>query len=109
MRYILFIVLIFLASGVSAQWNLWKSAPIDQKEFISCHVNQPSLINVSEDDTLVVDDMKFKVLGTFKGLEYYMLVRVIPFGRYYLANEASGVFEELIAMPVISQSMKAFV
>lgn len=109
MKYIFFLVLVVVASEVNSQWNLWKSAPIDQKEFSSCHVIQPSLINAPEDDTLVVDDMKFKVLGTFKGLEYYTLVRVIPFGRYYLANEASGVFEELIAMPVFSQSMKSFV
>jgi len=110
MRFIFFLVLVSVASQVNAQWNLWKSVAIDQKEFSSCHVSQPSLINSSGDnDTLVLDDMKFKILGTFKGLEYYMLVRVIPFGRYYLANEASGVFEELIAMPFFSQSMKSFV
>jgi len=110
MRYVFFLLLISTACRVNAQWNLWKSSPIDQKEFNSCHVTQPSLINSSgENDTLVIDDMKFKILGNFKGLESFTLLRVIPFGRYYLANEASGIFEELIAMPVFSQSMKVFV
>ncbi len=110
MRYIFFLILVCVGSQVNGQWNLWRSVAIDQKDFIACHVTQPALINSSgEGDTLVLDDLKFKVLGSFKGLEYYMLLRVIPFGRYYLANEASGIFEELIAMPVFSQSMKAFI
>lgn len=110
MRYFFFIALISAATCVNAQWNLWKPLPIDQKEFSSCHVAQPSIINTpAENDTLVLDDMKFKILGNFKGLEGFLLLRVIPFGRYFLANEASGIFEELIAMPVFSQSMKSFV
>ena len=110
MRYVLFIVLFFAATRVNAQWNLWKPVAINQQEFSSCHVTQPSIINPpAENDTLVLDDMKFKILGNFKGLEGFLLLRVIPFGRYFLASEASGIFEELIAMPVFSQSMKAFV
>lgn len=110
MRYVLFLLLIAMACQANAQWDLWKPVSIEQKEFGACHVVQPSLINQPGDnDTLSVDDMKFKILGNFKGLENFMLLRVIPFGRYYLANEASGVFEELIAMPVFSQSMKVFV
>jgi hypothetical protein len=110
MRYILFIILISLAGQGNAQWNLWKSGPIGQNDFSACHVAQPALIKPSGDnDTLTLDDMKFKILGNFKGLDNFMLLRVIPFGRYFLANEATGVFEELIAMPVFSQSMKAFI
>lgn len=98
------------ASQLNAQWNLWKPVPMDQKEFSACHVVQPSIINQPGDnDTLSIDEMKFKILGNFKGLDDFMLLRVIPFGRYYLANEESGVFEELIAMPVFSQTMKVFV
>jgi hypothetical protein len=110
MRYAFSLILISFVSQVSGQWNLWKSEPISQKEFSACHVAQPALINLPGDnDTLALDDMKFKILGNFKGLDDFMLLRVIPFGRYYLANEAKGVFEELIAMPIFSQSMKAFV
>lgn len=110
MRNTFIFFLISMACQVNAQWNLWKPVQIDQKEFAACHVVQPVLNNYNgENDTLSVDDMKFKILGNFKGLENFMLLRVIPFGRYYLANEASGVFEELIAMPVFSQSMKVFV
>jgi hypothetical protein len=110
MRYIFFLIVISVTSEVNAQWNLWKPSPIDQKEFSACHVVQPSLINQPvENDTLTLDDMKFKILGNFRGLDSFLFLRVIPFGRYYLANEITGVFEELIAMPVFSQSMKAFV
>lgn len=110
MRHFLIVLMISVASQGKAQWDLWKRVPIEQKEFGSCHVVQPALVNQAGDnDTLTVDDMNFKILGNFKGLESFMLLRVIPFGRYYLANEASGVFEELIAMPVFSQSMKVFV
>src|SRR4051812_22455732 len=107
MRYIFLLILISGTIPVNAQWQLWKSTPIDQKEFSACHVAQPDLIKPSGDnDTISLDDTKFKILGNFKGLEDFMFLKVIPFGRYYLANEASGIFEELIAMPVFSQSMK---
>jgi hypothetical protein len=110
MRYFFSLILISFVSLVNGQWNLWKSEPIDEKNFSTCHVAQPVLIKLSGDnDTLTLDDMKFKILGNFKGLEDFMLLRVIPFGRYFLANDGTGVFEELIAMPIFSQSMKAFV
>jgi hypothetical protein len=109
MRYIFFLLLISVGSQVNAQWNFWRSVPIDQKEFGACHIDQPSLIKPAGDDTLVLDDLKFTIQGKFKGLDNFLLLKVIPFGRYYLANEATGVFEELIAMPVFSQSMKAFI
>jgi hypothetical protein len=110
MRYIFSLILISFVSQVSGQWNFWKPVPIDEKDFRTCHLAQPVLIKPSGDnDTLALDDMRFKILGNFKGLEDFMLLRVIPFGRYFLANEGTGVFEELIALPVFSQSLKSFV
>jgi hypothetical protein len=109
MRLILLITLAFTSSQVFGQLIRWNTTAIDKQEYNQCIVAQPSFNKPPADDTLVTDDLKFKILGTLKGLSLFTFMKSIPDNKIYMANNETGWVDELLGFPVFSPSLKTFV
>lgn len=110
MRLVLLITLLLISDEMFPQFVKWNVVPIDKTQYGNCPVVQPSLKKPSKGkDTIATDEMKFAILGSFKTVNSFTLMKSIPDNKYYLTNEDTGLSEELLGFPVFSASLKKFV
>ena len=110
MRSVLLISIVLVSNQAVAQQVKWSVTSIDKNQYSQCPVTAPILKKPARGtDTIATDEMKFAILGTFKSINSFTLMKSVPNNAFYLTNNDTGLTEELLGFPVFSSSMKKFV
>lgn len=77
-------------------------------EYNSCVLTQPLLLkDSSANDTLILDETKFLVLGVFRSTNM-LLLKSSSDNSYSLIDKESGWMERLLNIPIFSSDLKVF-